>query len=389
MNIGFDAKRAFLNQSGLGNYSRTLIRSLADYFPKYQYSLFTTRKGSPDFAAFVSARKNISVIQPEKFVDKRLRSLWRSYGITKLLSENNMDIFHGLSNELPFNIHKFKGKKIVTIHDLIFLRYPKLYPLIDRKIYHKKFKSACELADIIVAISEETKNDIVNFYSIDPKKIKVVYQSCNDVFYQHGSPSLRASLPTSGSPSKGEGWAAKTRFKYKLPKNYLLSVGTIEERKNLLTIVKALTLIKDIPLIVIGKKKSYFKKVQQFINENTLSDRIIFLDYVPNEELPAIYANADIFIYPSVFEGFGIPIIEALTCGTPVITTQGGCFPEAGGKHSIYIDPANHEQLAAEIKNILSSPELRKSMIEKGLEHSKKFLPETIAGEMMKVYSGK
>jgi len=373
MNIGFDAKRAFLNESGLGNYSRTLIKSLLKYFPDNCYSLFTTGENKSDFTEYVSKQKNVNVISPKKIIDKKLHSRWRSLGITKMLNENNMDVYHGLSNELPFNIHKFSGMKIVTIHDLIFLRYPKLYPLIDRKIYNKKFRFACNSADVIVAISEQTKNDIQEFYEIDSKKIKVIYQSCDDLYYKERS--------------KEE--IQKVKSKYKLPGKFFLNVGTIEERKNLLTIVQALTIVEDIPLVVVGKKKAYFKKVQEFILANRLEKRILFLENVPNEDLPAIYSSAEIFIYLSLFEGFGIPIIEALTCKTPVITTKDGCFTEAGGTDSIYIDPLNHEQLSEEIQKLLTSVDLRKRISEKGFEHSKKFLPEVIASEMMKLYSEK
>ncbi|MBI4945494.1 MAG: glycosyltransferase family 4 protein [Bacteroidetes bacterium] len=373
MKIGFDAKRAFLNHSGLGNYSRMLIRSLLDFYPENNYSLFTTRKRKTDFSEFISSQKNTSVIHPENFIDKQISSRWRSYKITPLLLENKIDVYHGLSNELPFNISKFKGKKIVTIHDLIFLRYPKLYPFFDRKIYDKKFKSACDLSDKIVAVSQQTKNDIVKFYSVDPEKIKVIYQSCDEVFCRQITVDKIKNV----------------KSKYKLPQTYLLYVGTIEKRKNLLTILKALTIVKDISLVVVGKKKSYFKKVQDFISSNDLGKRINFLEDVSNEDLPAIYNSAEIFIYPSLFEGFGIPIIEALTCKTPVITTQDGCFAEAGGPDSIYIDPMNHEQLAEEIKKILSSPELRKNIAEKGYEHSKLFLPQVIAAEVIALYSKK
>ena len=244
MNIGFDAKRAFLNQSGLGNYSRTLIHSLLEYYRHIHLSLFTTSKKNDSFFASVSEQKNISIIGPKKFLDKKVNFKWRSYGIASLLSKNKIDVYHGLSNELPFNIRAFKGKKIVTIHDLIFLRYPKLYPLFDRTIYNKKIKRSCENADVIIAPSKQTKNDILHFYSIKPDKIKVVYQSCNKVFYKETS----------------QGQLENIRSKYKLPEKYLLYVGTIEERKNLLIIIKALTIVKSIPLVVIGKKKIILQK---------------------------------------------------------------------------------------------------------------------------------
>ena len=119
MNIAFDAKRAFLNSSGLGNYARTLIKSLHQYYPENKYSLFTTHQPDTDFQKFVSVQKNISIQEPHRFIDKTLRSRWRSFGITELLNDLHINVYHGLSNELPFNIKNFKGKKIVTIHDLV------------------------------------------------------------------------------------------------------------------------------------------------------------------------------------------------------------------------------------------------------------------------------
>jgi glycosyltransferase involved in cell wall biosynthesis len=373
MNIGFDAKRAFLNQSGLGNYSRTLIKSIAHYFPYNYYSLFTTKKKDNDFSTFFSSHKNVSVIQPENFFDKIVPSYWRSYTITEFLITSRTDIYHGLSNELPFTINKFKGKKVLTIHDLIFRRYPQFYNLPDRTIYNEKCMRSCKLADVIIATSQQTKNDIIEFYNVPQEKIRVVYQSCSELFYKE----------TDAAQSK------KILLKYNLPANYLLYIGTIEKRKNLLTILKALTLVKDIPLVVIGRKKTYFKEIKKYITENNLESRIIFPENIHTEELPSLYKNAAVFIYPSLFEGFGIPILEALTSQTPVITTKGGCFEEAGGQHSIYINPLDYEQLAEEINKLLASSSLCEYIAAKGLEHSKKFLPVLTASETMKLYCGK
>ena len=370
MHIAFDAKRAFLNSSGLGNYSRTLIKSLHRYHPENQYTLFSSRTVENEFLKKIRSASGITVIEPESFIDKKLRSRWRSYGITPLLNEKNIDIYHGLSNELPFNIAQFKGKKIVTIHDLIFLRYPKLYPFIDRKIYNKKFRNACDNADVIIAISEETKRDIERFYFIPESKIKVVYQSCDDLYY---------------TPYPSE-QTAEVIKKYRLPAEYLLYVGTIEERKNLLTLVKALKQTKDIPLVVIGSKRNYFNKVMDYITSNQLKDRVFFIERIEHHELPAVYSKAKIFIFPSLFEGFGIPIIEALTSKVPVITTAGGCFPEAGGPNSIYIDPHNEKLLAEHINHLLNNERARMEMAEKGFQHAQMFHPQKCVERLMNIY---
>ncbi len=370
MNIGFDAKRAFLNNSGLGNYARTLIKSLNEYFPENTYSLFTTRQAENDFQKHIAPFSNIQLHEPQHFIDKKLRSRWRSYGMTNTLKEQHLDVYHGLSNELPFNISEFKGKKIVTIHDLIFLRYPKLYPYLDRKIYNKKFRHACDVADTIIAISEETKRDIEKYYFIPESKIKVIYQSCDPAFYK----------------TQTDAHISEVMAEYKLPPEYLLYVGTIEERKNLLTIVKALKEIKDIPLVVIGKRKSYFNKVMEYAVANKLQDRIIVLENVDNCDMPVIYKQAKVFIFPSMFEGFGIPIIEALTSKTPVITTKGGCFPEAGGPDSIYIDPTDEKELAEKIRLLLQSEQLRNDIAAKGFEYVQRFHPKVISAQMMEIY---
>jgi glycosyltransferase involved in cell wall biosynthesis len=178
------------------------------------------------------------------------------------------------------------------------------------------------------------------------------------------------------------------RFKYQLPDNYLLTVGSINERKNLLGMVKALKLIPEdqrLPLVVIGKGGSYKKKVLQYIRANQLGKWVSFLS-VDFDDLPAIYQNADVFLYPSFFEGFGIPVLEALFSKTPVITSNKSSLPEAGGTGATLIDPSSAEAIAEAIQKIVEDAEYRQSSIEAGYKHAQKFKGEPLTHQMMDLY---
>ncbi len=367
MRIGFDAKRAFLNASGLGNYSRNMISYLTKQFPDNEYFLFTPKPSD----RFDFVEDNVAqTILPQTTFHKTFPSYWRT-NLTGELQKYNLDIFHGLSNEIPYNIQKSPLKSVVTIHDLIFLRYPNLYKRIDRNIYEKKFRYACEHADKVIAISEQTKRDIMDFFGTDESKISVVYQGCNPVFYQKSKQEEQE----------------KIKKKFKLPEQYILTVGTIEERKNTLQIVKALHKHHiDIPLVLAGRLTPYADKIKSYIRENQMKNQVLLLHEVETAELPALYQMSDIFVYPSIFEGFGIPIIEALNSGVPVITSREGCFSEAGGPDSLYVDPENVDELAEAINHILSDNMLQDKMIKKGHEHALNFRKEKIAKDLMAVY---
>ena len=367
MKIGFDAKRAFHNYTGLGNYSRTIIRQLTGMYPENQYFLFTPRL-SLKFRDFPP--ENTAVIEPHDPFDRFLPSYWRSYRMGADSTFRMLDLYHGLSNELPRNITKSHVKSVVTIHDLIFIRYPHLYNRIDRAIYKDKFLSATRTAEKVIAISEQTRTDLINFFSCDPQKIEVVYQGCNPDFYKRSPGETKNHI----------------RNIYSLPENYILNVGTIEERKNLLQLIKAKHEFKiDIPLVVIGRPTTYMKKVQDYLNEKRITD-IYFLNQVTHTDLPPIYQMSSVFIYPSSFEGFGIPVLEALNSGVPVIAATGSCLEETGGSHTIYINPGNTEEIGTAIIKILSSNELREKMITEGYKYALNFREEKTAAKLMEVY---
>jgi len=366
LRIGFDGKRAANNLTGLGNYSRSLIEALSKQFPETQYLVYSPKvKSSRQIDAFFEA-ENIKLKLPINGT-----FLWRSLNILKDLLRDKVQVFHGLSHEIPFAIQHTKIKSIVTIHDLIFLRYPQYYKFIDRKLYEWKSRSACKRADRIIAISEKTKADIIEFYGINPEKIEVIYQSCDD--------SFKTAFPQTTLD--------KIRTTYKLPQKYLLNVGTIENRKNLKLIVQALKDVnEEYKLVVIGKKTAYFKEVEKEIKLLGLSNRIIFLTNIPFEDLPGIYQMASVFVYPSFYEGFGIPIIEALYSGIPTIAASGSCLEEAGGPDSIYVNPNDPEGLSTAITRVLSSSTLQNEMKEKGLEFVQKFNSPLVTRQLMNCY---
>jgi glycosyltransferase involved in cell wall biosynthesis len=379
MNIGFDAKRAFHNGTGLGHYSRTLIRSLSDYFPQHQYFLFNPKPSD----LFKLEGKNLHEVLPGNFIFKFFSAAWRSNWVLKDIERNKIDIYHGLSNEIPVGIDKSKTKSVVTIHDLIFERFPQQYSKIDAEIYSMKFSYACRHADKVIAISEQTKKDIIEFYKIPEEKITVCYQSCNPAFSVTVSEKIKQQV----------------KEKYSLPDQYFLYVGSVIERKNLLGICKAVYLLRNelsIPLVVIGDGAKYKEQVKDFISQHGLNDRIIFLSENPlakvsssflrAEDFPAIYQMAAAMIYPSFFEGFGIPVLEALCSRVPVITSNVSCLPEAGGDAAYYVNPNSAEEIAEGMKKIFTDQSFGAVLKEKGWQHAQHFTQQKCAAEVMKVY---
>lgn len=365
MKIGFDAKRAFLNASGLGNYSRNTLNALKNYFPNNDYILF-----SPEIKTDLFKNYNqFDVISPQNSVSNLFKSLWRSFSISGQLKNRSIDIFHGLSNELPEGVHKNSVPSVVTIHDLIFMRFPQFYKSLDRKIYHRKVKYACNSADKIIAISKQTREDIIHYLNINPDKIEVIYQSVSTKFYERFDTNY-------------------LDVKYDLPEKFILAVGNLEHRKNQLAILKAIKISNiEVPIVFIGKPTVYSESLLKFIIENKMNNLVKFLNNVPRNDLAGLYQKAVLSIYLSVFEGFGLPVIESMASGCPVITSNVSCLPETAGKAAILCDPGNIEEIGEKIKLIFESESVRNKLILKGLERAKLFHPEDYSHNLISLYS--
>jgi len=370
MNIGLDGKRALNNLTGLGQYARILTNALVKNFPQHHYELFTPKVNS-NLANEIA--REVEFITP---TSKYFKSYWRSFGIKEDILKSSCDIYHGLSNELPFNIHQLsKVKKIVTIHDLIFLKHKEQYRYLDRQIYNFKTEFAVKNADVVIAISKETKNDLMYYYSVPEAKVKVVYQSCSPLYYNEASAEHKKSVTS----------------KYMLPEKYILNVSSFFPRKNHKAIVEALDLIKnktDVHVVFIGGQGTVKNELMELIKLKKLDHRVHIFSKVLNEDMPAIYQQAQAFVYPSFFEGFGIPILEALFSKVPVITSRGGCFEEAGGKDVVYINPSDSNELSEALYEVLSNSKKRNAMVQNGLIHAASMTDDAFAKNTMKVYEG-
>lgn len=369
MRIGFDAKRAYNNFRGLGNYSRDTIRILSSEFPENQYFLFTPKiNPAIDF----SIGENCNLLLPSRPLTKRLPSLWRTFSITKEAQEQQLEVYHGLSHELPYGIERTGIRTVVTIHDLIFLKFPKLYPFIDRILYKKKYLHSCRIADKVVAVSEQTRRDLMELAGVAEQKITVIHQGCSPVFKESVSKEKKEEI----------------RQRYQLPQQFVLNVGAMEERKNQILILEAMrSCHTDFHLVIAGRETEYARQLKAYIQQYHLEKRVTLLPDVPVSDLPALYQTASLFIYPSLFEGFGIPIIEAMQSGLPIIATTGSCLEESGGEGSLYVSPYNAEELAHQISYVLEDESQRERMLEKNKSHLELFSDGTIAQKLKGIYS--
>jgi len=366
MKIGFNAKKAFFNTSGLGNYSRNTLNALQKYFPDNQYSLFTPGLKT----GMLQEQDAFDIIAPPKAMSKIKKKKWQNRKVSKELENHKLDLFHGLGNELPRGIHKITIPTIVTVHDLVFIRYPEFYKYLDRIIYRRRMKYACKTATKIIAISEQTKSDIVNFIGADPRKIEIIHQSVSPLFFEKAA-------------------TEKVKEKYKLPEQFILAVGTIEERKNQLSILKALQAKKmDIPLVLVGEPTSYTNDIHKYIAAGNIKNPVIFLKNIPEKDLAAIYQLAGLSIYISVFEGFGLPVIEAMACGCPVITSNVSCLPETAGDAAILCPPDDIDALGNHILSLLNDNEFRVSLIAKGKARAEEFRPKKYVEKLTALYEG-
>ena len=381
--IGFESKRLFRSMTGFGAYSRTLVKGLANHYPEHRYVLLPDQSHERvsqeskfhtlDIQTVLSLDA-VSVLYPPS--NKSL--YWKLLGAMQQLRSNNVDIYHGLTNQLPRSISRLNIPLVITIHDLYYLHYPELCrndlgQKDDLKKLNRELKEACIRSDKIIAVSESTKNDIVDQFSVSPDKVTVIYQSCDPVYFEKITEEKKYEV----------------KMKYDLPDKYLMYVGSMTERKNLLSIVKAINLIpisERLPLVVIGARTAYTDVVVDYAMKKGLDNWLIFPNSVSNNDMPAVYQGAHIFLYTSLYEGFGIPVLEALVSGVPVVTSNVSALPEAAGPNSRLVEPTSVDDIARSIIEITKDKDLRSEMILKGRRYATKFESQVVSTQLMNLY---
>lgn len=367
--IAFDGKRAVMNYTGIGNYSRLALESILPLMPEATLRLYTPQvRRNPRLQDLLQSSR-VELQTPDTLGGRLFGSLWRSKWLTEQLLRDKPALYHGLSNELPLGIDKSGIPSVVTIHDLIFLRHPEFYHRADVEICTRKFEYASRVADRVIAISERTKLDLMEFFNTPEEKIRVVYQGCSPIF----------SEPADDATVK----ALRARYG-----RYIIGVGTIESRKNQLLTVRALNMLpSDVNLVLVGRRTGYAKQIDSEIKRLGLENRVFFPQNLTMPQIHAHYAAAEVAAYPSFYEGFGIPMLEAVASGTPVVAASGSCLEEAGGPGAIYVNPNSVEEFAEAANKLLSNRLLREEMVARGRQYITRFAPRNFGRGLIDIYN--
>ena len=371
--IGFDAKIANSTPGGRGHYSRFIIDAVAAACPKKGYFRMYVPNRMPNSAYDkLELRHNVESLEPDGRFWRIFSSLWRYVRVTRDAKIGRVELFHGLTNKLPYGLGRKDIRSIVTIHDLGFMRNAENKSPLSIFINKLRYRDTCKRADRVIAVSEHTKQELVEHLNIDPEKIDVINMGCSKIF----------SEKVTGEQCD------MVRKRYNLPANYALSVGTIEENSNIELCVDALAKSSmPIDLVIAGRATPHIDKLRQLIEERGLTSRVHILCGVALEDMPAIYKNAIVYLATERHMSFNYHIIEALNVGTAVVAVTGTSHEEAAGPDSAYVSPDNSDELYQAVEGIARNLALREDMIAKGKAYAQRFRPEVIAYNILKCYS--
>lgn len=371
MQIGIDARYITKYKSGVGFYTQNLLESLASIDSMNEYYYLTTQRNIPHLK--LNGNNFILMHTYISFENHIFGDFWQNLYLPLRLAALNIDVFHGPAVFLP--LVKLGFKTVVTIHDLVSFLFPQTVPRKYSLYMQLMTRLSARFADGIIASSESTRQDLSKHLKIHPEKIKVIHLAVDESFKR----------------VEDKDQIQKILEKYKIDSEFVLFIGNLEPRKNLTRLFEAFAIahnkIPSYKLVVAGTRGWLYSDIFETVARLNLSDKIIFTGYIDAEDLPALYSAAQVFVLPSLYEGFGLPILEAMSCGAPVITSNMGSIPEVAGDSAILIDPYDIKAIADGLLEVFSNRQLREELMEKGLRRAKNFSWKRVAEETLGVYN--
>jgi glycosyltransferase involved in cell wall biosynthesis len=370
--IGLEITAAVQQSGGIGRYVREMLSALSDIDQSNQYRLFYASKN----------RSNHTVLDlPENFRVRQLpmNDIWlaRIWQRIRLplpveLITGSLDIYHSPDFTLPPTLSDIPT--LLTVHDLSFLRTPESAAPGLRGYLEVAVKRSVKLATHVLADSQSTKDDLIELYATPEDKITVLYAGVSSAFH----------------PVTDSNQLMKVRKHYKLgEKPFVLSVGTLQPRKNHVTLIKAFEQAlsdSEYNLVLAGGQGWSYEEVHELVRSRGLQHRVLFPGFVADEDLSALYSSADVMAFPSLYEGFGLPVLEAMACGVPVLASNTSCLPEVAGGAAVFVNPKNVEAMSDALLKLVSNVDLRKTLREKGFERVEQFSWQSSAVKLLGVY---
>jgi len=376
MRIGIDYTSAVQQGAGIGRYTRQLVSALVESDAENKYALLVGGGGVPDAASQLedlTRRANVrSVLLPVS--DHTLSVLWHRLHLPLWveLACGPLDLFHSPDFTLP---PVLRARTILTIHDLSFIRVPECAEPNLRSYLLQAVPASVRRADIVLADSECTRADLIELLGADPDRVEVVYAGVGQRFQRVRDDNLLRDV----------------RERYNLPKRFILGLGTLQPRKNFRRLVRAYAMTQgqianEIRLVIAGAKGWMYDGIFRSVEELGLRDAVRFPGYVADDDLPALYSMADLFVFPSLYEGFGMPPLEAMACGTPVVTSNASSLPEVVGDAALVVDPLDVAALADAMGHLLTDRDLRENMARRGVEQARLFTWTRAAASLLDIY---
>jgi len=363
--IAINATFVLENPTGLGVYTYELLRELLKLECDFDFTVYTSSPNlknlHPDRVALISPYTSPGL----GFWGHLMRLLWQQLVLPFKVRTEKPSLLY---STVPEGIMSFREKQVITVHDILPIKYPNSCPKMKYYFYYS-LPILLNRSRAVICVSENTKKDIIAYHEMRDKPIYVIYEGFNR---QHFYPREKTTV----------------QERYGLT-DYLLYIGDMRPYKNLERSLEAFTRLnlRKYKFVIGGKKDPrFYTRIEKKVEELLVKDRIVFLDYVPHQDLPHLYSEAALFVFPSLYEGFGLPPLEAMACGCPVIASNAASVPEVCGDAAYYVDPYDVESIAEGMRKVLTDEALRRNLIEKGLERAKLFSWEKSAKEHLKVF---